>query len=218
MLEQSPNEGAASVPPARPEEVAADVEAALLGSDRALTLAKIAHAIGLDDDPSAASVVRGAISALNEHYAATGRSFRIEQVAGGFRATMLAQHAKVLTALHGAKESQTLSRAAVETLAIIAYRQPIARADLESIRGVSCGEVLRSLLDKRLVDIVGRSEELGRPMLYGTTKRFLEVFGLASIKDLPNHQDFAPTMSESAASAVVKHINPATTPAGTETV
>lgn len=101
----------------------------------------------------------------------------------------------VLASLHGMKEQQSLSRAALETLAIIAYRQPITRADLEAIRGVACGEVLRSILEKRLIDIVGRAEELGRPMLYGTTKRFLESFGLASIKDLPNHQDFAPAIT-----------------------
>jgi segregation and condensation protein B len=99
--------------------------------------------------------------------------------------------------LHGIKEQQSLSRAALETLAIIAYRQPITRADLEAIRGVACGEVLRSILEKKLIDIVGRAEELGRPMLYGTTKRFLESFGLASIKDLPNHQDFAPPITSS---------------------
>src|SRR5690606_19235294 len=97
-----------------------------------------------------------------------------------------------LAALHGLKESHSLSRAAIETLSIIAYRQPVTRATLEAIRGVACGEVLRSLLEKRLIDITGRAEELGRPMLYGTSRRFLEVFGLASIKDLPTPTDFAP--------------------------
>jgi segregation and condensation protein B len=82
-----------------------------------------------------------------------------------------------------------LTPAALETLAIVAYRQPLLRADLEAIRGVACGEVLRGLLDRRLIRIVGRAEELGRPMLYGTTKEFLEVFGLASLKDLPQAKD-----------------------------
>ena len=75
-------------------------------------------------------------------------------------------------------------------MAIIAYKQPITRAALEAIRGVACGEILRSLMDRRLVTIVGRAEELGRPMLYGTSKQFLEVFGLTSIKDLPSVEEF----------------------------
>lgn len=82
-----------------------------------------------------------------------------------------------------------LTPAALETLAIIAYRQPVLRADLEAIRGVACGEVLRGLLERRLVRIVGRAEELGRPMLYGTTKEFLQIFGLGSLKDLPKSED-----------------------------
>ena len=84
------------------------------------------------------------------------------------------------------KSDSKLSQAAMETLAIVAYRQPILRADIEAIRGVASGEMLRSLMDKNLVKIVGRAEVLGRPMLYGTTRRFLEVFGLNSLDDLPN--------------------------------
>lgn len=183
--------------PVAGDRVPAAVEAVLLSSDRPMSLGKIAQALGLEGEAGAATAVRGAIEALNRAYDESGRSFRIEPVAGGFRVMARGEFGDVLAALHGMKEQQTLSRAAVETLAIIAYRQPITRADLEAIRGVACGEVLRSLLEKRLIDIVGRAEELGRPMLYGTTRRFLETFGLASIKDLPNHQDFAPPVSAS---------------------
>jgi segregation and condensation protein B len=95
------------------------------------------------------------------------------------------EHAPTLAAFHRTRSNSKLSRPALETLAIIAYRQPITRADLESIRGVACGEVLKSLMDRDLVRITGRAEELGRPMLYGTTKRFLDTFGLASTRDLP---------------------------------
>jgi len=84
------------------------------------------------------------------------------------------------------KSDSKLSQAAMETLAIVAYRQPILRADIEAVRGVASGEMLRSLMDKNLVKIVGRAEVLGRPMLYGTTRQFLEVFGLNGIDDLPN--------------------------------
>jgi segregation and condensation protein B len=87
------------------------------------------------------------------------------------------------------KKDSRLSQAAMETLAIVAYRQPILRADIESIRGVASGEVLRGLLERQLVKIVGRAEVIGRPMLYGTSKRFLEVFGLASLDDLPRVEE-----------------------------
>jgi segregation and condensation protein B len=93
--------------------------------------------------------------------------------------------APAVAAFHRARAGGKLSRAAVETLAIIAYKQPLTRAQLEAIRGVSCGEVLRSLLERRLVEIKGRAEELGRPLLYGTGKPFLDAFGLGTLKDLP---------------------------------
>lgn len=187
----------APVPAVSPDALPAGVEAILLSSDRPMSLQRLAASLGLDADSAAPTNIRAAIDALNESYDLTGRSFRIEQVAGGFRMMARGEYGPIIAAHRGAKEHQTLSRAAVETLAIIAYRQPITRADLEAIRGVACGEVLRSLLEKKLIDIVGRAEELGRPMLYGTTRRFLESFGLASIKDLPSHQDFAPPPSPS---------------------
>jgi len=135
----------------------------------------------LKADPTLIAGVEAAIRALNESYTATGRSFRIEHVAGGYRLMTLPQFARAVGASHRSR----LSKAAVETLAIIAYKQPITRADLEAIRGVACGEVLRSLMDRRLITIKGRAEELGRPLLYGTTKQFLDAFGLASLADLP---------------------------------
>ena len=92
----------------------------------------------------------------------------------------------VVSRLFKNKSDSKLSQAAMETLAIVAYRQPILRADIEAIRGVASGEMLRSLMEKNLVKIVGRAEVLGRPMLYGTTRRFLEVFGLNGLEDLPN--------------------------------
>ena len=92
--------------------------------------------------------------------------------------------------LHKTRAASKLSPAAMETLAIIAYKQPILRVQIEAIRGVASGEVVRSLMERRLVKIVGRSDEIGRPMLYGTTKTFLETFGLSSLKDLPKAEDF----------------------------
>lgn len=129
--------------------------------------------------------VRRCVDELNEAYEASGRSFRIVEVAGGFRVMTLPEFAGAVAAFHRARQTGRLSRAAIETLAIIAYRQPITRAHLEAVRGVACGEVLRSLMERRLVTIKGRAEELGRPILYGTTKEFLDAFGLGSLKDLP---------------------------------
>lgn len=126
-----------------------------------------------------------AIGLLNGQYQQTGRAFRIEEVAGGWRVMTLPEHADVLAELDKTKTQSKLSAAAMETLAIVAYKQPVLRAELESIRGVACGETLRSLMERHMVKIVGRAEEIGRPMLYGTTKQFLEVFGLSSVKDLP---------------------------------
>jgi segregation and condensation protein B len=139
-----------------------------------------------NDAPSALGRIDAAVADLNRQYEATGRAFRIEAVAGGYRIMTLPVLAPVLAAYHKTRASSRLSRAAIETLAVIAYKQPITRAHLEAIRGVSCGEVLRSLLDRRLITIKGRAEELGRPILYGTTKEFLDAFGLASLKDLPS--------------------------------
>lgn len=187
-----PQPGAVSFPP---ERRAAAVEAVLLAVDKPLSPAKIAQAIGADD-PAA---VRTLIHELNESYESSGRAFRIEQVAGGYRILTLPDFAPAVAAIRGLRESAKLSRAAVETLAIIAYKQPITRAQIEAIRGVSCGEVIRTLLDRRLVAIAGRAEELGRPMLYATSKHFLETFGLSSTKDLPRVTDLFPGADPAAA-------------------
>ncbi len=122
-----------------------------------------------DSGLSPVQQIRGAIGRLNAGYEQTGRAFRIVQVAGGHQIMTQPEHGDVLARLRGDRQLSKLTPAALETLAIIAYRQPVLRADLEAIRGVACGEVLRGLLERRLVRIVGRAEELGRPMLYGTT-------------------------------------------------
>ena len=174
------------------EELARHVEAAMLTSDRALSTNRLAESL---DVPLQA--VREAIDALNTIYETSGRSFRIEEVAGGWQVMTLPRFADTLARLHRSKALSRLSPAALETLAIIAYKQPIVRAQIEAIRGVACGEVLRSLLERNLIKIAGRAEELGRPMLYGTTRTFLEVFGLNDLKDLPKVEQLqAPLESE----------------------
>lgn len=179
------------------------IEAVLLSTERPVNEGKLAEAVGLirpaaDDSetPPLDAIIRQAIAdavaALNAAYDASGRSFRVETVAGGYRVMTLPKFAAAVATYHKTKVASKLTRAAVETLAIIAYKQPITRAELEAIRGVSCGEVLKSLMERRLITIKGRAEELGRPMLYGTTKAFLDHFGLASIKELPAPADLKP--------------------------
>lgn len=167
------------IPPTAKARAAAEAASADGGA------ADISPSEDVKADPALVRAVEDAIKALNAAYSETGRSFRIEHVAGGYRLMTLPQFARAVGAFQRARQSTRLTKAAIETLAIIAYKQPMTRADLEAIRGVACGEVLRSLMDRRLITIKGRAEELGRPLLYGTTKQFLDAFGLASLNDLP---------------------------------
>jgi segregation and condensation protein B len=166
------------------ESVAVDLgalEALLFSTQHPLTAGRLAEMLELDTTRP----LRAGIKQLNEQYEQTNRSFRIEQVAGGYQLLTLPQHGEMLKRLHQKEVDAKLTKAALETLAIVAYKQPILRVDVEAIRGVACGETIRSLMEKHLVKIAGRAEEPGRPILYGTTKRFLELFGLNSLKDLP---------------------------------
>jgi len=160
------------------------VEAVLFASDEPLTEARLANII-----ETSSKQVRQHIKNLNEKYRANNNAFRIEKIAGGCQMLTLSPYNHWLKKLLRARSDNKLSPAALETLAIIAYKQPVIRADIEAIRGVAVGEVIRSLCYKGLVKIVGRAEVLGRPMLYGTTKKFLEVFGLNTLKDLPKVQE-----------------------------
>jgi len=161
------------------------LEALLLATSHPLTAGRLADLMDL----SATKPVRQAIKDLNAQYEESHRAFRIEQVAGGYQILTLPEFGEQLKKLHQREVDAKLTKAALETLAIIAYKQPILRADIEAIRGVACGETIRSLMEKHLVKIAGRAEEPGRPILYGTTKRFLELFGLNSLRDLPQSED-----------------------------
>ncbi len=171
-------------PPCADEPLAARIEALLLSTDRPLAEARLADVLGLDEK-TATQAVRAAIDELNAHYEQTGRSFRAERLAGGWQLLTLPEFGPLMTRLHRERQQSRLSPAAVETLAIIAYRQPVLRAEIEAVRGVACGDILRGLLERRLIKIAGRAPDLGRPMLYGTTKEFLRVFGLSGTDDLP---------------------------------
>ncbi|MDP9175829.1 MAG: SMC-Scp complex subunit ScpB [Planctomycetota bacterium] len=161
------------------------LEALLLSTHHPLTAGRLAELMELQTTRT----IRQAIKAMNSFYEESNRSFRIEQIAGGYQIVTLPEFGEHLKRLHQRDVDTKLTKAALETLAIIAYKQPILRADIEAIRGVACGETIRSLMEKHLVKIAGRAEEPGRPILYGTTKRFLELFGLNSLKDLPQSED-----------------------------
>ncbi len=163
------------------------LEALLFSTHHPLTPARLAELLELPG----VKPLRKAIKALNARYEQARMAFRVEQVAGGFQMLTLPEYGEFLNRLHQREADAKLTKAALETLAIIAYKQPILRAEIEAIRGVACGETIRSLMEKHLVKIAGRAEEPGRPILYGTTKRFLEVFGLNSLKDLPPGDDLA---------------------------
>jgi segregation and condensation protein B len=172
-------------------EPAADLallEALLLSTHSPLTAGRLAELLDLDSTKP----VRKAIKSLNEQYSSGGRAFRVEQVAGGYQLLTLPEFGEALKKLHQKEADAKLTKAALESLAIIAYKQPILRAEVEAIRGCACGETIRSLMEKHLVKIAGRAEEPGRPILYGTTKRFLELFGLNSLRDLPQPEGAKP--------------------------
>jgi segregation and condensation protein B len=160
------------------------IEAVLFASDEPLSEARLADIV-----ETGVRQIRQHVKSLNEKYEANNNAFRIEQIAGGYQMLTLSHYNYWLNKLLRARSDTKLSAAALETLAIIAYKQPVMRADIEAIRGVAAGEVIRALCYKGLVKIVGRAEVLGRPMLYGTTKKFLEVFGLNTLKDLPKVEE-----------------------------
>jgi segregation and condensation protein B len=118
-------------------------------------------------------------------YDADATAFQVEEIASGFQLHARPAYRPWLLRAQRAGAEVKLTPAALETLAVVAYRQPVPRADVEAVRGVGCGELLTHLMEKGLIRIVGRQESLGRPVLYGTTKKFLQSFGLGSLKDLP---------------------------------
>jgi segregation and condensation protein B len=166
----------------RPSQI---VEAVLFASDAPLKVDEIARADeSLDEDR-----VEEAVRELRTAYHESERAFRIVEVAEGYQIVTRPEFAPYLERFDTVPRPSRLSGPALETLAIIAYRQPIGRVEVEYIRGVSSAGVIRSLQDRALVEVVGRAEGLGRPLLYGTTRRFLEHFGFNSLDDLPRPEE-----------------------------
>ncbi|MBM4080089.1 MAG: SMC-Scp complex subunit ScpB, partial [Planctomycetes bacterium] len=160
-----------------PEQVKRIVEALLFATDEPVPVRKLAEIAGAAD----VREVKDAVEALRKEYDEQNRAFQIEEIAGGLQLLSRPEYRKWIALLGRSRAESRLTQAALETLAIIAWRQPVTRADVEAIRGVQSGELVRSLVERRLVKIVGRLDVIGRPMVYGTTRQFLHHFGLMSI-------------------------------------
>lgn len=168
------------------QELKGILEALLYVSHEPLTLEKLMTVFG----GTPKIVLHNALQALQQDYDQEGRGLKISEVAGGFVMVTRQDCAPWITRLQKVKPSARVSRSAMETLAIVAYKQPIVRAEIEQIRGVETSGVLRTLLDQKLLRIVGRKDVPGRPIMYGTSKTFLQRFGLRDLRDLPPLREF----------------------------
>ncbi|MGA6828570.1 SMC-Scp complex subunit ScpB [Nitrospira sp. NS4] len=193
-VSETPESGAVEVPVDRSEDVQAIAERELKGilesllfvSPEPLSVQRLLAVIG---DVSKAEIVR-ALQGLGQDLEQEGRGVRLAEIAGGYRLVTKQEYASWIKRLDKAKSAAKLSRSALESLAIIAYKQPIVKSEIEEIRGVETSGVVRTLLERKLVRIVGRKEVPGRPIMYGTTKFFLEHFGLNDLSQLPPLREF----------------------------
>jgi segregation and condensation protein B len=160
------------------------IESLLFVAERPLTIDRI-HTILAQAERKD---IRTALNKLSEEYETRKGGFLLHEVAGGYQIRTRNEYKEWIKRLIQPKTLR-LSKAALETLAIIAYKQPIIRSDIEHVRGVDCGGILRMLLERRLIRVLGRKEIPGRPLIYATTKQFLEVFDLKDLKDLPTPKE-----------------------------
>jgi segregation and condensation protein B len=174
------------------ERLISIVESVLFACAEPITLVRLADVVA---GPSRGEL-RSALRALAERAERDGRGIRLVEVAGGYQLRTAPEHAEWVRRLFQQRPWR-LTRATLETLAIVAYKQPITRAEIEAIRGVDVDSVVASLLGRKLIKIVGRKEVIGRPLLYGTTRQFLEVFGLRDLAALPGLAEVASVMPES---------------------
>jgi segregation and condensation protein B len=168
------------------QELKGIIESLLYVSHEPLTVEKVTAVLA--GPPK--GIVHNTLRALQQDYGQDGRGLHIVEIAGGFSMVTRPDCAPWITRLHKVKASAKVSRSAMETLAIIAYKQPMVRAEIEQIRGVETSGVLRTLLDQKLIRMVGRKDIPGRPIMYGTSKVFLERFGLRDLRDLPPLREF----------------------------
>jgi segregation and condensation protein B len=174
------------------------VEALIVAAGEPVSAARLAEIVPALE----ASDVAGLVAEITRDYEAAGRALEIWEVAGGYQLRTHASVAPYLRLLHR-ERALRLTRAALETMAIVAYRQPVTRSEIEHVRGVEAGPVLKSLVDRKLVRIAGHREVPGRPLVYATTKRFLEVFGIGKLDDLPTLREVEELLPPPDAAAAV---------------
>ena len=172
------------------------LEAILFAADRPLTPEELKDAF---EEGALVPQIKSALSELAEDYSAQGRGFALREIAGGYQILTHERFAPYLKHFYQSREKKKLSPASLETLSVVAYKQPVTKADIEFVRGVNVDGPLKTLLEKSLIKIAGRKEAPGRPILYGTTKEFLSHFGLNTIKELPplsqfNEKDIDPAL------------------------
>jgi segregation and condensation protein B len=175
------------------------IEALIFSSDDVISSEEIIRAIkGIDGEDSLVSEgeIEETIELLNKNYEEQSLSFRILRIANGYLFATTKDYSKYVGYLSSEKSKRRLSQAALETLSIIAYKQPITKPEIESIRGVNSDYILNTLLEKNLVTISGRAESVGRPLLYSTTEEFLKYFGLNKLTDLPKPREIEEIMND----------------------
>jgi segregation and condensation protein B len=187
------------------------LESLLFASERPVALKEIRQILGDVEGRE----LREALQSLGERLRAEPRGFHLAEVAGGYQLRTNPENAEWVRRMLRTRPVR-LSRAALETLAIVAYRQPCTRAEVEDVRGVDSGGILKMLLDRRLLKILGKKEEIGRPLLYGTTREFLELFGLKDLTQLPTLREFHELSEESLARIEESGLAAAEPPAGPE--
>ena len=184
----------------RAAELARAVEALVFAADEPVTVAQIAsvYAEITQEAPPSADRIQQTVDRLNAGYKKQGRALRIRAWAGGFRMATTSEVAPYLKVYFRRDRSRKLTRSLMETLAILSYKQPATKPEIDYVRGVDSDYALRRLLDVGLIDVVGRSDSVGRPLLYGTTARFLEEFGLSDLDALPNLREIEELLDDPA--------------------
>ncbi len=175
-------------------------EALIFAADDPVSAATVAavYASVTGNEEVDAAAVEEAVEGLNHAYRESGRAFRIRAWAGGYRMATVREVAPFVRAFVEAEEERRLSRSLLETLAVIAYKQPVTKPEIDFVRGVDADYALKKLLEKKFVAVVGRSEAVGRPLLYGTTDFFLEQFGLAALDELPRPREIEQLLNDPA--------------------
>ena len=213
MTEQSEDTKAGPVPDESPvlpaQEIRAILEALIFASPQPITPREIGEVLG----GVSRSAWQEALDELKADYARDVRGLQLVEVAGGWQVTTRPEYNDWVRALLDPKSPTRLSIQALETLAVVAYKQPVTLPEIIDLRGVKSGGVIKTLLEKRLIRILGRKEVVGRPILYGTTKHFLLHFGLKDLSELPKIEEFAEVLGEEVDVAGLKRAIEAPTPA-----